>query len=197
MHNCIWSRLVALGFLTGILTAFPSLLAARPHERHRPNAEPKIHHEFTGCGRTELLARKDALDAACIWLKQGEYNGLDWSPDPDYLLEHKMVRFCEPEDKEFEVVKDFTKDGKLKVVKMQLDITADQDRDIQKKAQQQRIKERQKWAFLVLIGAMGVLGVVGGYLRLEEATKGYYTYLLRIAAISVLAVIVASLCIVG
>ena len=34
----------------------------------------------------------------------------------------------------------------------------------------------------VLGGALAVLLVVAGYLRLEEATRGYYTKLLRLAA---------------
>jgi hypothetical protein len=80
---------------------------------------------------------------------------------------------------------------------MQLNVHDNYVPGIQKLAQQQRMKERQKPALLVLLGAMGLLSVVGGYLRLEEATKGYYTRLLRLAAIGVVAVIVAGLCVAG
>ena len=38
----------------------------------------------------------------------------------------------------------------------------------------------------MLGGVVCLLLVVGGYLRLEEATKGYYTRLLRLTAIAVL-----------
>jgi hypothetical protein len=179
-------RLIALCLTVGSLSATP--LAARP-----PVPEPKkplIHEEFTGYGKTESAAKNDALRLACDWLKK--HIGLGWSPDRNYLITHNMVDFSKPQDKEFEPPMDA-----MKVVKMQLDITDSQYRDIQKQAQQQRMKERQKQSLLVLLGAMGLLGVVGGYLRLEEATKGYYTRLLRIAAISAFVVIVAGLCVAG
>jgi len=188
MRISTWLHLAALCLIAGSLSASQTPLAARP-----PVAEPNkplISEEFTGYGTTELAAQKDALKFACTWLKQD--SGLDWSPDPDYLVAHKMVRFDEPEDKEFKDLK-----VTMKVVQMLLEINADQKRDIQKLAQQQRMKERQKYSLLGLIGAAALIGVVGGYLRLEEATKGYYTRLLRIAAISVLVAIVAGLCVVG
>ena len=187
MRISTWLRLLALCLAVGSLPA--SLFAARP-----PASEPKkavFHKEFEGCGSNELAARKDALELACAWLK--ENSGLDWSPDPQYLQDHNMAQFGEPEDKQFEIAKDLTEDGKLKVVKMQLEITDAQARDMQKQAQQYRMKDRQKYSLLALVGAMGLLGVVGGYLRLEEATKGYYTRLLRIVAIVVLVVIFAGL----
>ena len=56
----------------------------------------------------------------------------------------------EPSEKEFESAKEIAKDGKMKVVKMQLEITSEQARDIQKQAQHQRIKERQKQSLLAL-----------------------------------------------
>ena len=36
--------------------------------------------------------------------------------------------------------------------------------------------------------------MVGGYLRLEEATKGYYTRWLRLTAVGVVLAIVCGLC---
>jgi hypothetical protein len=192
-----WLCLAVLCLVVGNL---PPLAAG--HDHRRPAAGPKktpvqeektlIHEEFTGYGKSEFAARKDALNNACTWLKQYKYGELNWSPDADYLLEHKMVQFYEWEDKKFDEPM-----GVMKVVKMQLAITDSQDRDIHKQAQHQRMKERHKQAFLVLLGAMGLLSVVGGYLRLEEATKGYYTRLLRIAAISILVVLVAGLCVAG
>jgi hypothetical protein len=185
MRISTWLHLAALCLITASLSA---PLAARP-----PILEPKkslLHTECVGYGKTETEAKNDALRHGCDWL--AEYGGLGWTPDPPYLNAHNMVRFGEAEDKEFEEPM-----GAMKVVKMQLDITADQARDIQKQAQQQRMKERQKLSLLVLLGAVCLLAVVGGYLRLEEATKGYYTRLLRIAAIGVLLLVIAGLCVVG
>jgi hypothetical protein len=85
----------------------------------------------------------------------------------------------------------------MKVVKMKLTITTEQARAIQKQAQQQRMKSRQWLSLLGLGGLVCLLGVVGGYLRLEEATKGYYTRRLRIAAISLFILIALGLCVIG
>jgi hypothetical protein len=49
----------------------------------------------------------------------------------------------------------------------------------------------------VLGGVVCLLIVVGAYLRLEEATKGYYTRLLRLTAIGILIGVGAALCVVG
>lgn len=51
---------------------------------------------------------------------------------------------------------------------------------------QERVVDRHLSLARVLFGVLAVLLVVTGYLRLEEATKGYYTTLLRMAAIGVL-----------
>jgi hypothetical protein len=185
MRISAWLRLVAL---ISIAAGFQASASARP-----PIAEvkkPLINEEFTGYGKTVTSARNDALAHASVWLE--EKSGLCWTPNAAYLLEHNLVRFSEPEDKEFEQPM-----GAMKVVKMQLEIGAPQASEIQKQAQQQRMKSRQGTSLLVLIGVVCLLGVVGGYLRLEEATKGYYTRLLRVAAIGVLLVILAGLYVVG
>lgn len=188
MRISTWLHLAALCLIAG------SLQATACAEMHLPVPEakkPLLHEEFTGYGKTPKEAENDALKYACAWLEA--HGGLGWSPDPQYLRNEKMVRFNEAEDKEYE-------DpllGTFKVVKMQLDITANQARELQKQAQQQRMKQRQKLSLLVVLGVASLLGVVGGYLRLEEATKGYYTRLLRIAALGILLVLIAGLCVMG
>jgi len=151
-------------------------------------AKPLIQEEFTGYGKTVKEAEADAIENGCLWLE--EHGGLGWSPDAAYLRLHNMIRpEGEPTDEVFEHT------GPMKVVKMKLTITTEQARGIQKQAQQQRMKSRQWWSLLGLGGVVCLLGVVGGYLRLEEATKGYYTRLLRIAAIGIVVVIALGLCV--
>jgi len=186
MRTSACLRLFVLGLLVGGVPASSVGLAG-------PNpTEPKkfiINKDFEGYGETVTQAQTDALARGCQWLE--EDSGLGWSPDTVYLRQHNMVRFGEPTDKQFEHA------GTMKVVKMQLEITADQARDMQNQARQQRMKSRQGLSLLVLIGLAGLIGVVGGYLWLEEATKGYYTRLLRLTAIGVLVVIALGLCVVG
>ncbi|HWG43787.1 MAG TPA: hypothetical protein VN688_13505 [Gemmataceae bacterium] len=153
-------------------------------------AKPLIQEEFTGYGKTVKEAETDAITNSCQWLE--EHAGLGWSPDAQYLRLHNMIRSeGEPTDEVFEHA------GPMKVVKMKLTITTDQARAIQKQAQQQRMKSRQWLSLLGLGGLLCLLGVVGGYLRLQEATKGYCTRQLRIAAIGVIIVIVLGLCVIG
>lgn len=188
MRISTWLHLAALCLIAGSLSVPVTPLSARP-----PVPEPKkplLHEEFTGYGKTESAAQHDALEHASLWL--AEHSGLGWTPDGQYLLDHALVRFGEPEDKEFEQPM-----GTMKEIKMQLDITDKQAREIQQQAQHQRMKERQKLSLLVVLGVVCLLGVVGGYLRLEEATKGYYTRWLRVAVVGVLLVIVAGLCVIG
>lgn len=111
-----------------------------------------------------MTARNDALAHASLWLEK--HSGLGWTPDPQYLLERALVRFSEAEDKVFEEPM-----GKMKVVKMQLDVSGQQARDIQKQAQQQRMKERQKSSLHVVFGVACLLGVVGGYLHWKRRRR--------------------------
>jgi hypothetical protein len=175
-----------------------SAWCSRVHARPAPPAPPKVlvKEEFQGYGITPKDAETRALEVACDWL--ATHADLGWTPTPEFLREKGMVSpVGEPTEKEFEFAKGITKDGKMQVVTVRLEISAAQAHDIQKQAQQQRMKDRQKSALLVLLAVVCLLGVMGGYLRLEEATKGYYTRLLRIAAIGILLFIVAGLCVVG
>lgn len=192
MRISTWFCLTALCLIAAGIEASSSEASPRPNP---PGAKKfLIQEEFQGYGLTQKLAEADALERACNWL--ADHANFGWSPSPDYLREKGIIHFVgEPNEKEFEIAKEFAKDGKMKVVTMQLEITGEQARDIQKQGQNQRMKERQKHSLLGLFGAVALLGVLGGYLRLEEATKGYYTRLLRITAIGVLLVVVAGLCV--
>jgi len=190
MRISTWFHLAALCLIAGSLSLSVSPLSARKSPPVPEPKKPLIHEEFTGIGKTETAARNDALALACRWL--GEHSGLAWTPDAQYLLDHALVRFDDAEDKEFEQPM-----GTMKVVEMELDITDKQAREIQKQSQHERMKERQKWSLLMVLGVVCLLSVVGGYLRLEEATKGYYTRRLRLAAIGIVVVIVVGLCVIG
>jgi hypothetical protein len=53
--------------------------------------------------------------------------------------------------------------------------------------------DRQLLLARLLAAAVAVLLVITGYLRLEHATRGYYTTLLRLAAVGIVAVVSAGL----
>ena len=191
-----WFHLFVVCLLAGGIQASCSQASGPPKPKPSQPEKIRIQEKFTGYGLTPKDAEAHALECACDWL--AAHTDFGWAPPAEYLREKGMVTFDgEPDVKEFELPKEVSKDGNLYVVSMQLTIKENQVPDIQKHAQHQRMKERQKYSLFGLVGAVALLGVVGGYLRLEEATKGYYTRLLRIAAVTVLLVIVAGLCVVG
>jgi hypothetical protein len=49
-----------------------------------------------------------------------------------------------------------------------------------------RVQQRMLWLSRLLVGLVAILAVVALYLRMDEATKGYYTGWLRVAALGVL-----------
>jgi len=63
-----------------------------------------------------------------------------------------------------------------------------------------QVQQRQKWAHerqgqlaQILVGVVALLAAVAGYLRLEDATKGYYTTWLRLAAVTFLGLVGAGI----
>jgi hypothetical protein len=60
----------------------------------------------------------------------------------------------------------------------------EQERQHQAKLRQDRAAARQGVLVRVLAGLVALLAVIAAYLRLEDATKGYYTTLLRLAAVT-------------
>lgn len=181
MRHAHWLRLIVLGALISGTSA-PTALA-----QIRPPAKPVYTEKFTGYGLTVKDAEASALEQACDWLAKPERLG--WAPTPEYLREKNMVRVTERGEQEFKVAQDFAQGGRMQKVTMQLDVYAEQARDIQKQARQARIPMRHLLLARVLGGLVALLIVVGGYLRLEEATKGYCTRLLRIAAVGIVVLI--------
>ncbi len=60
-----------------------------------------------------------------------------------------------------------------------------------------RARVRQMVLVRMLAGVVAILIAVASYLRLEDATKGYYTTLLRVVAVAFVAAVVAGLALIG
>jgi hypothetical protein len=181
-------------------------LGAAPVQARSPRAEaagrPVLRQEFVGYGTTARDAEQHALEQARDWL--AEKGDLDWTPPPDYLRQKGMVRFSEPTEEDLKrtqnlpITRRAAEEAGMKVIKMGLlTVTAGQKEEMQQVAREHRMKERQGLVARVLAGLVALLLVAGGYLRLEEATRGYYTTLLRGAALVVLALVGALLCVVA
>jgi hypothetical protein len=136
------------------------------------------------------VAKESALDNACValasWLAA---NGApEWIPSARYLQENNLVRFAEPK------LLDVPNSEAAKVeVQVDLQVTAVQAGAMQQKARLERMNQRQMLWARVLAAVVALVVVFGGYLRLEEATRGYYTLLLRAVAFIVLVCVGAGL----
>jgi len=67
-----------------------------------------------------------------------------------------------------------------------VEMTRNYREGLQRLVLQQHTRQRQWFAARGLAGLVALLLVCAGYLRLDEATRGYYTRLLRLAALGVL-----------
>ncbi len=188
---CLWLPAVLLSGLgtSPVLARSPRPEApARQLVLRQDDGKPPT---FLGYGLTERDARQHALDQAREWL--AAKGGFDWTPPADYLLRKGLVRFVTPDKEELEKARNLKIAGPQEVVKMELAVTAAGAEEIQQVARDQRMKERQGLLARILGGLVALLVVAGGYLRLEEATRGYYTARLRLAAGVLLALIAALL----
>lgn len=107
--------------------------------------------------------------------------------DPDYLTRTGVMR------REGDPLAVALKDGDWFVASYRVRLNDNYLRDIARFARHQQMGERHQIAARVLVGLVALLLVVTGYLRLEEATRGYATTMLRAAAVAVLVVVVLGL----
>jgi hypothetical protein len=180
MRLASWLGLASLCLFAGLAAA-----ADKVAVRRSGPAQPVFRHEFTGYGITKARAEEHALELAADWL--AEQGNLGWTPSPEYLRQEGVVQFGEPAEQNIQDI------GPTKVVKMDLEVSPAQAAKLYSKARHERMGQRHVLLGRVLAGLLAVVVVAGGYLRLEEATRGYYTTLLRVAALAVLAAVGAGL----
>ena len=78
------------------------------------------------------------------------------------------------------------KDGDWLVATYQVGLTPDYLQEAARFARHQQMSDRHQIAARVLVGLVALLLVVTSYLRLEEASRGYATTMLRAAAVAAL-----------
>jgi hypothetical protein len=148
-----------------------------------------------GYGATANAARARALEQAqekIVELLALRYGETGWRPSGDLLDPETLVQFnaIEEEGKVVEVILD--RDKYLEA-RYKVQLTPAYLNKVEQQAKQDRVVDRHLLLARVLGGVVAVLLVVVAYLRLEEATHGYYTKMLRLAAFIVLALAGAGL----
>jgi hypothetical protein len=146
-----------------------------------------------GYAETDPETREEALnkarDKVADWLLR-KYPRT-WSDAPRTekdLANNKFVKLLgEPEAEQFPLA------GNMKRVQLRVEIRPEQRADLLGKVRDEFKEQRQYLTGKVLIGLVALFAVVAGYLRLEEAMRGYYTRMLRLAAGGLVLFVVAGL----
>jgi hypothetical protein len=194
MRSTLWLTFIGVCFAAFVLRTASSDASARPPAQQAmvsvttnataPDAAFKQNVE--GFGETEDDARNGAIEKAvekvADYLKE-KHHETDYKPSPGFLQEHKMI----PPTGDIPVTNNPIRDlPNMKKATLEVRVSDENVKLMQEEARQQRVAQRQHWLSVGLAGFIALLLVGAGYLRLEEATKGYYTGLLRVTALTFL-----------
>lgn len=144
-----------------------------------------------GYGTTDTAARARALELAQEKVEEllaVRYGELGWRPtvdllDPETLEQYRVIE----EDGKLTPIALDGEVAKGMAARYKVKLTPSYLKRVEKEAREDRVVDRHFILARILGAMMAVLLVVVGYLRLEEATRGYYTKLLRLGAFIVLA----------
>lgn len=146
--------------------------------------------EVEGSGSTVSDAEQQALEkvyGSVATYLHSRFPSLQWTPSTDFIRE-KLVK---------NLAKDETRDvpdlGRVERVHLTVQVTPDDQKLILEKDRAYRVEHRALWLGQMLAAALVVLATIAGYVRLDEASKGYYSGWLRLAGTAVVATAAVSL----
>ena len=146
----------------------------------------------TGYGETSDDARERALAKAFDYVDeylQRNHPNIGWRPTIHRLLKEGVVKVDKPTRGQFAEKEGYEVTAHVDLTKLgNLQIDVDQARE---QAQENAVFWRHLLLGRILAALVALFLIVGGYLRLEELTRGYYTTLLRVGAGAVMLLIAA------
>ncbi len=215
MRPTAWVSFLAVFLLTAAATNGVATAHAKPAAAPKASANHLPSWVVKGDWMpTDDEAVKDALDKARAKVTEylrSQSPPMEWSPDPTWILVRlvrdlkdeqriKELEFENPREVQFaghtaQVEKEEFKGlGEMRRAAVLIEVSPfaqgeieQQERQWQAKQRQDRAASRQGVLARVLAGVVALLAAVACYLRLEDATKGYYTTLLRLAAVAFVA----------
>jgi hypothetical protein len=147
-----------------------------------------------GYGETIDDARERALEKARDSVEEyleRNHPAIGWRPTIRRLLKEGVVKVDDPKQGDFAELKGYeaTAHVDLRDANLgKLQVVVDEARE---QAQEHTIFWRHLLLGRILAALVALFLIVGGYLRLEEMTRGYYTTLLRVGAGAVMLLIAA------
>jgi hypothetical protein len=136
-------------------------------------------YDLEDADAAQQAAMRKAAESVQEYINK-HYGSLGFKPTLEQLVKAGVVRpEGTPGTREL-------KDGEVKEAHAKVEMTRSYREGLQRMVLQQHTRQRQWLAARALGGFVALLLVCGGYMRLEEATRGYYTRLLRLAAFGVL-----------
>jgi len=217
MRRGVLTRLVLLALAAPILV-HNAAYAEKGSKQQAPEIKPH-KGEVEGKARTD---KQEAIDSAlesaaneiAAFLRE-QKPALIWKPDAAYVRERLLQDTPQRQDwtqeqldKHTILVKttEFNVDGKPFTYQVRVSYIVDSqelahmrqlDQPYRDTLQREAVQHRQIWLGKILLGVVALLTAISGYIRLEDATKGYYTGWLRLGLVGVLCAVVAGLLMVG
>jgi hypothetical protein len=215
MRRGVLTRLVLLAIAAPAL-AHSAAQAGKDNKQPAAPATP-FTKEVEGKSRVSFeeaieSALQTAADEISAYLQE-QKPALIWKPTPAYVREHLLddLPDASKEDwtreqlgnhtilfkkTEFGVAGEpFTYQVRLRVVVTPQELAHMRQLDEPRRNEVYRaaIQQRQQWLVKILLGVVVLLTGISGYIRLEDATKGYYTGWLRLGLVGVLCAVGAGL----
>jgi hypothetical protein len=146
----------------------------------------------TGYGETidvaSELALEKARDSVDDYLQKNHHD-IGWQPTIERLRKEGVVKLDKPKQGAFAEREGYEVTAHVDLTNLgNLQIDVDQARE---QAQENAVFWRHLLVGRILAALVALFLIVGGYLRLEELTRGYYTTLLRVGAGAVMLLIAA------
>jgi len=162
------------------------------HSRGQPQAPDRLAVaseavRVDGFGETLANAKETALENAQQEVEKQlakRYARSGWQPPierlrREYLLERHVIRLEEQKEQDHNGRPQYC-------VVYRIDVTPAYLHELDGVAREQRMLARHLIVARALAGLVVLLLTVYGYLRLEEATRGYYTRMLRMVAVGLM-----------
>jgi len=135
----------------------------------------------------EQVALSKAREEVLVYLANQE-PPLEWTPSVGYVNDHLVKRRSEATSAEAA-----KRVGAEIEMTLYVEVNKKDIQDMLREDQKLRVQHRQLFLAKILAGLVAFLAAVTGYFRLDEATKGYYTGWLRLAAVGLVGGIGAGL----